>query len=110
MEKKSGQNSVGINCLEVFKALSNVHRLRILADLAGGRRTVTELSKKLGMSPPLVFLHLRKLVRAELVIEGEREIIGRERLPPINKSYYEIKDFRFEISPKTILEEVSKWH
>ncbi|MCS7120304.1 MAG: metalloregulator ArsR/SmtB family transcription factor [Nitrososphaerota archaeon] len=109
MENEFGQNNGNTCFLEVLKALSNPQRLKILASLASGRYTVTELSEKLKMSPPLVFLHLRKLVRAGLVMEGERETIAREGLPPLNKSYYEIRDFKFEISPKKILEEVNQW-
>jgi DNA-binding transcriptional ArsR family regulator len=92
--------------LEVFKALSNPHRLRILAELANGKQTITDLSRTLQMSPPLVFLHLRKLVKAGLVREEYRKTIIREGLPPLNKLYYEIDDFEFVVNTKKILEVV----
>jgi DNA-binding transcriptional ArsR family regulator len=94
--------------LEVFEALSNSHRLRILAELADGKQTITELSKKLEISPPLVFLHLRKLIKAGLIREGNKETINREGLPPLNMSYYEINDFNFVIDVQRIREVVKK--
>jgi DNA-binding transcriptional ArsR family regulator len=92
--------------LEVFKALSNEHRLRILAKLVDGRQTITDLSRALQTSPPLVFLHLRKLVNVGLVKEERRETINREGLPPLNVLYYEINNFEFVINIKKIREMV----
>jgi DNA-binding transcriptional ArsR family regulator len=92
--------------LEVFKALSNEHRLRILAELAEGRQTITALSRALRTSPPLVFLHLRKLVKAGLVREECRKTINREGLPPLNMLYYEINDFEFVINTRKVREMV----
>jgi DNA-binding transcriptional ArsR family regulator len=94
--------------LEVFEALSNSHRLRILAELADGKQTITDLSKKLEMSPPLVFLHLRKLMKAGLVREGNRETINRGGLPPLNMLYYGINDFNFVINIQKIREVIKR--
>jgi DNA-binding transcriptional ArsR family regulator len=94
--------------LEVFEALSNSHRLRIMAELAEGKQTITDLARKLEMSPPLVFLHLRKLIKAGLIREGNRETINRGGLPPINMLYYVINDFNFVINIQRIREAVKK--
>jgi DNA-binding transcriptional ArsR family regulator len=51
-----------------FRALGDVGRLRILAQLAeSGDLSVSELARQLRMSQPLVSWHLRTLRRAGLV-------------------------------------------
>jgi len=90
--------------LVVFKALSNPYRLKILVALSEKPQTITDLSKTLKISPPLVSIHLRKLLRAGLVKEGEKETIDRKPNPPLNKSYYEITDFNFQVNPRVLKE------
>ena len=97
-----------IQLSEVFKALSNPYRLKMLASLSERPRTTTELSKQLKISPPLVSIHIRKLLKACLIRDGERETVKRGNDPPLNKQYYEIADFNFHINPKTIKEAVGK--
>lgn len=92
--------------LMVFKALSNQYRLKILAALSREPRTVTDLSKLLEISKPLVSIHLRKLKKAGLVHEGERETIDRKPDPPLNKLFYEVTDFNFQVSPAVLEKEV----
>ena len=49
-------------------ALSSPHRLRIIAALFGSGRTyISQLARDLGMSRPLLHLHLQKLEEAGLV-------------------------------------------
>jgi DNA-binding transcriptional ArsR family regulator len=52
---------------ETFAALADPTRRRILADLAGGDRCVTELARPYAMSLPAVSKHLRVLERAGLI-------------------------------------------
>ena len=52
---------------EYYLALSDATRLRILEQLARHELTVTELARGLRMSQPLVFWHMRRLVRTGLV-------------------------------------------
>jgi DNA-binding transcriptional ArsR family regulator len=60
--------SEGDQLLEVLAALANPHRLRILAALHGkGRSYVSQLAREIGISRPLLHLHLRKLQDAGLV-------------------------------------------
>jgi len=96
-----------MNYLAVFKALSNPYRLEILAALSERPRTITDLSKLLKISAPLVSIHLTKLKKAGLVKKGERETIERKPDPPLNKLYYEVADFNFQFNPEVLKKEVS---
>ena len=58
----------GDRLLGVLNALANPHRLRIIETLqANGRTYVSRLARELGISRPLLHLHLRKLEEAGLV-------------------------------------------
>ena len=59
----------------VHKALADPTRLRLVARLAQGEGTVTDLMRHVDLSQPLVSWHLRRL-RAAGVIETRR--VGRE--------------------------------
>ena len=54
--------------LETLSALSSPYRLRIIAALVGRRQYVSELAREIGMSRPLLHMHLRKLQAAGLVV------------------------------------------
>ena len=69
----------GNQMLRVLLALANPHRLRILAALRSkGRNYISQLARDVGISRPLLHLHLNKLEEAGLVTsqwqdaEGER--------------------------------------
>ena len=54
----------------MLAALSNPHRLRIVAALqSGGRNYVSQLAREMGISRPLLHLHLQKLQDAGLVTQ-----------------------------------------
>lgn len=53
--------------LGVLAAVGHAQRLRILAELAKGRVHVSELARRLGLSRPLLYLHLDRLEKAGLV-------------------------------------------
>jgi len=55
-----------------FAALADPTRRAILARLAAGERSVTELAKPFAMSLPAVTKHLKVLQRAGLVAQGRR--------------------------------------
>ena len=58
----------GDELLAMFSALANPHRLRILARLREhGRDYVSQLAREIGISRPLLHLHLQKLEEAGLV-------------------------------------------
>ncbi len=55
---------------ETFAALADPTRRAILARLASGERSVTELAEPFAMSLPAVSKHLRVLERAGLIVRG----------------------------------------
>jgi DNA-binding transcriptional ArsR family regulator len=61
------QVSSGDELLRILSALANPHRLRILGALAGGRNYVSQLAREIGISRPLLHMHLRRLEAAGLV-------------------------------------------
>ena len=59
----------GDRLLAILAALANPHRLRIVAALAhGGRNYISQMARELGISRPLLHLHLQKLEDAGLVL------------------------------------------
>lgn len=86
--------------LASLAALSNPHRLRIIAALhAGGRNYVSQLARELGMSRPLLHLHLQKLADAGLVV-------SQMELSPEGKAlnYFEVNSFEIALTPVLITE------
>ena len=84
----------------MLAALANPHRLRIVAALAsGGRNYVSRLAREIGISRPLLHLHLQKLEEAGLVT-------SRLELSRDGKAlnYFEVSDFDFELNPAAIAE------
>ena len=58
---------------KLFDALSHPMRIKIVGILAHERKYVSELAKELHMSRPLLYMHLKKLEEAALVV-GSYEI------------------------------------
>lgn len=57
----------GDELLLVLEALSNPYRLKIISILADERKYVSQLAREMGISRPLLYLHLQKLEEANLV-------------------------------------------
>jgi len=88
----------GDQLLAMLAALANPHRLRIIALLAsGGRNYVSQLARDLGISRPLLHLHLQKLEEAGLVT-------SQLELSPDGKAlnFFEVCSFDFELTPVAI--------
>jgi DNA-binding transcriptional ArsR family regulator len=84
--------------LATLAALANPHRLRIVATLKrDGRNYVSQLARELGISRPLLHLHLQKLEEAGLVT-------SRLELSSDGKAlnYFEVAEFDFELNPEAI--------
>ncbi len=88
---------------QILDALGNEHSLKIMSILACGECFVSELAKMVGISRPLLYLHLKKLENAGLV---ESEIRHFEE-PPYTKKFYRAKNFELILSLKRIREIVS---
>lgn len=80
-------------------ALASPHRMRILATLHDHRVHVSELAREVGVSRPLVHMHLRKLEDAGLVV-------GRLEVSETGKAmkYFEVTPFRLRLTPELIAE------
>ena len=85
---------------EILNALGNEHSLSIMAVLAGGERYGSELAREVGISRPLLYLHLKKLEKAGLV---ESELRHFE-VSPYTKKYYKARNFELTLSLNRIKE------
>jgi DNA-binding transcriptional ArsR family regulator len=98
--KQRASPSKGDQLLAMLAALANPHRMRIIAALAsGGRNYVSQLARELGISRPLLHLHLQKLEEAGLVN-------SRLELSEDGKAlnYFEARNFNLELTPAAIAE------
>ncbi len=87
--------------LAVLTAVANPQRMRIVAELSGGRVHVSELARRLGMSRPLLYMHLDRLEKAELVT-------GHLELSEDGKAmkYFELAPFELRLTAETITDAV----
>jgi DNA-binding transcriptional ArsR family regulator len=93
----------GDQLLKVLAALANPHRLRIVAALqAGGRNYVSQLARELGISRPLLHLHLQKLEAAGLV-SSQLELSADGKA----LNYFEVAAFDLAMSPAQIAHAVA---
>jgi DNA-binding transcriptional ArsR family regulator len=89
----------GDELVRVLGALSNPHRLRILAVLAGGRVHVSQLARDVGLSRPLVHVHLQRLEAAGLVT-GTLELSGEGKA----MKFFEVNPFALSLTPESVVE------
>ncbi len=92
----------GDQWLTTLAALANPHRLRILGMLsASGRNFVSQLARDVGLSRPLLNLHLRKLEEAGLVV-GTLELSADGKA----RNFFEVAPFALHLTPDVIVEAV----
>jgi DNA-binding transcriptional ArsR family regulator len=88
----------GDQLLATLAALANPHRLRVVAALAGGGRNyVSALAREIGISRPLLHLHLQKLEDAGLVTSKLELSQDGKAL-----NYFEVTEFDFHLTPAAI--------
>ena len=82
----------------MLSALGNPHRLRIIAALSeGGRNYVSQMAREIGISRPLLHLHLKKLEDAGLIVsELELAEDGKAR------NYFSVAPFDVALTPGAI--------
>jgi DNA-binding transcriptional ArsR family regulator len=98
--KAKKTNHSGDQLLAVLAALANPHRLRIVATLAnGGRNYVSQLAREIGISRPLLHLHLQKLEAAGLVTSQLELSDDGKAL-----NYFDVTGFGLELTPASIAE------
>jgi predicted transcriptional regulator len=93
------QFSSGDELLEALAVLANPHRLRIVTALTHERNYVSQLARELGISRPLLHMHLKRLEAVGL-------IKGRFELSEEGKAmkYYEVVPFELHLTPQVIAE------
>ena len=92
----------GDQLLGVLAALASPHRLRIVAALkADGRNYVSQLAREVGLSRPLLHLHLAKLEEAGLVTSKLELSSDGKAL-----NYFEVADFAVDLTPAAIVQAV----
>jgi DNA-binding transcriptional ArsR family regulator len=89
----------GDELVEMLAALANPLRVRIVATLAGGRDYVSHLAREIGVSRPLVHMHLQRLEAVGL-IKGSLELSDDGKA----MKYYEVTDFALQLTPQTLAE------
>lgn len=89
----------GDDLVEMLAALANPLRLRIVAQLAAERDYVSHLARVIGISRPLLHMHLRRLEAAGL-IAGSLELSDDGKA----MKYYEVTDFSLHLTASTLAE------
>jgi ArsR family transcriptional regulator len=91
------QKPSGDELVEMLAALAHPIRLRIMAELAHGRDYVSNLARRLGVSRPLLHMHLQKLAAAGLIFGGlELSEDGKAM------KYYEVEEFDLHLTAATL--------
>lgn len=84
--------------MATLAAVGHAQRLRIIAELAGGRVHVSELARRLGLSRPLLYMHLDRLEKAGLVA-GTLELSADGKA----LKYFELTPFELHLNVDTVL-------
>jgi DNA-binding transcriptional ArsR family regulator len=94
VSQPTGEELVGM-----MAALANPIRLRIVAQLAEGRDYVSHLAREIGVSRPLLHMHLQRLEAAGL-------IVGSLELSEDGKAmkFYEVADFDLHLTAAALAE------
>src|SRR5258708_7522830 len=88
----------GDQLLSILAALANPQRLRIIAALqSNGRNYVSQLAREIGISRPLLHLHLQRLEEAGLVTSQLELSQDGKAL-----NFFEVADFGIELTPTAI--------
>lgn len=83
--------------MRTMATLANPHRLRVIAALSQGRNYVSQLARDLGISRPLLQVHLRRLEAVGLVSSSlELSEDGKAM------KFYELQPFEFCLTPTVV--------
>jgi predicted transcriptional regulator len=83
--------------VEALAALANPHRLQIITALVNETNYVSQLAREIGISRPLLIMHLKKLEDAGLV-RSKLELSGDGKA----MRYYEVVSFDIHLTPALI--------
>jgi DNA-binding transcriptional ArsR family regulator len=97
------ENLTGEELVGLLTAIAHPLRLGVIAELAGGRVHVSELARRLGMSRPLLYMHLDRLEKAGLVL-GQLELSHDGKA----MKYFELVPFDLRVTPQAILDALAR--
>jgi ArsR family transcriptional regulator len=83
----------------MLAALANPIRLRIVAELAGGRDYVSHLARVIGVSRPLLHMHLQRLEEVGLIV-GSLELSDDGKA----MKYFEVANFDIHLNAAELVE------
>jgi DNA-binding transcriptional ArsR family regulator len=86
----------------VLAALDHPQRLKVVAALRSGRQYVSALARELGISRPLLYLHLDRLEKAGLVA-GSLELSADGKAV----KWYALQPFDIRLTPEAVAEAVA---
>src|SRR5262245_51354046 len=89
----------GDELVRALAALSNPHRVRILAALSAGRIHVSRLAREVQLSRPLVHMHLQRLEAAGLVT-GQLELSEEGKA----MKFFAVTPFDLRLTPASVAE------
>ena len=85
--------------LATLTAVANPLRLRVIAELTEGRVHVSELARRLGISRPLLYMHLDRLEKAGIVT-GHLELSADGKA----MKYFDLAPFELRLTAEVITE------
>ena len=88
----------GDQLVAMLAALANPTRLRIVAVLAGKRDYVSHLAREIGISRPLLHMHLQRLEEVGLIV-GSLELSDDGKA----MKYFEVADFDLHLTAPALV-------
>ena len=91
--ERTKDQPTGDELVAILAALANPTRLRIVAVLAGGRDYVSHLARQVGISRPLMHMHLQRLEEVGLIV-GSLELSDDGKA----MKYFEVAQFDLHLT------------
>jgi DNA-binding transcriptional ArsR family regulator len=97
------ENMTSDELVALLTAIAQPLRMRVIAELAGGRVHVSELARRLGLSRPLLYMHLDRLEKAGLV-SGSLELSDDGKA----MKYFELVPFDLRVTPDVVIDALAR--
>jgi DNA-binding transcriptional ArsR family regulator len=97
------ENMTSDELVALLTAIAQPLRMRVIAELAGGRVHVSELARRLGLSRPLLYMHLDRLEKAGLV-SGSLELSDDGKA----MKYFELVPFDLRVTPDAVIDALAR--
>ena len=97
------ENMTSDELVTLLTAIAQPLRMRVIAELAAGRVHVSELARRLGLSRPLLYMHLDRLEKAGLV-NGSLELSDDGKA----MKYFELVPFDLRVTPDAVIDALAR--